>query len=198
MSSSNNTNSDNGKSSFLRRCSISDPRLDILPNFTQEKSYNPFNRVFSGILGEGNSTFSLNKGTSSDSMDNEGHQILHDIPNKPKGGTVVDIKNTSGTVPSTGLKKSATSISAFFGSSPTHSQHHHHFTTIPETEDRGLIMSTRTENTHRDAQQNISANTGSAAVTTTPKTGFFGIGFLSKPVLHSQEENYRYIMALDR
>lgn len=214
--SGSNPDSGSERPSFLRRCSISDPRLNILPNFTQE-NYNPFNRMFSGILGEG-STFSLSKGTSTESMD--GHQILQGSPpnsNNPKGGSAVNVvKHTPDTVPSTGMRKSAstanTGISSFFGTSP-----HHHFTTIPETEDqqdRGLTMSARPNNNvlaaAKDVQQQqkvIVANTNhtgsaapAAAVAASPphKTGIFGSGFLSRPVLNNQEENYRYIMALDR
>ncbi|KAF7632844.1 hypothetical protein Mgra_00007776 [Meloidogyne graminicola] len=108
------------------------------------------------------------------------------------------------------LRKSSTSIGAL---SPLQQNH---FSTILEiAEDQGLTMSTRqttpsnTPFEHKDERDNIklaplrhSATEMAASQNCVKGGGFMRIfgngGFLSKPLMHTDEENYRYIMALDR
>jgi len=94
---------------------------------------------------------------------------------------------------------------------------HHSISTIPE--DQGLMMSVRPSSGIAANALNSSGacssgarhglmESASAAINTTsspPKSalggvmgGIFGRGFFAKPVIRSDEENYRYIMALDR
>ena len=197
----------NQRGPFLRRCSISDPRLDILPKFSPDKNYNPFNRVLTGLFEGGNSQFSLNKlGASTESVD-QNHLSPNQLSSQehlcvsqqPKGSSAAELKSPPTTTAS-GLRKSATSISALFGSSPHHQQH---IPTIPESnEDQGLMMSARPSASLCEQNSNVVTSSATSAAASSPQKqsfmGIFGRGFLSKPVLHSQEENYRYIMALDR
>uniref|UniRef100_A0A914GXY2 Uncharacterized protein n=1 Tax=Globodera rostochiensis TaxID=31243 RepID=A0A914GXY2_GLORO len=208
------------RSPFLRRCSISEPHLDIVPHFVkEEKNVNPFNRVFSGLFDKG-STFSVN---STDSVDHHQHHAaaaaaaaaagslfspksdhFHDqlSPHQlTKGKSAVGMISepipfvpTAGGGPSDRLRKSATSVSALYNTSP---QATHHFPTIPEDQG-GLTMSA---GRITDTSPN-KAMMGIPGASSPPKSGFMNLfgtgGFLSRPVLHSPEENYRIIMALDR
>ncbi|KAI1725680.1 hypothetical protein DdX_02355 [Ditylenchus destructor] len=91
------------------------------------------------------------------------------------------------------------------GHSSSHNSHHN-ISTIPE--DEGLMMSVRpTAATGISAASTLTSTAGglmgsdSASATSPPRSGIFGVfgrGFFAKPVIRSEEENYRYIMALDR
>uniref|UniRef100_A0A183CCE0 VQ domain-containing protein n=1 Tax=Globodera pallida TaxID=36090 RepID=A0A183CCE0_GLOPA len=210
------------RSPFLRRCSISEPHLDIVPHFVKEekKDVNPFNRVFSGLFDKG-STFSVN---STDSVDHHHHHAaaaaaaaagslfspksdhFHDqlSPHQlTKGKSAVGMISepapfvpTAGGGPSDGLRKSATSVSALYSTSP---QATHHFPTIPEDQG-GLTMSAGRISDKSSPNKAMMGSIPGAS--SPPKSGFMNLfgtgGFLSRPVLHSPEENYRIIMALDR
>ncbi|KAL3073333.1 hypothetical protein niasHT_038690 [Heterodera trifolii] len=185
------------KPPLLRRCSMSEPHLDIVPHFLkEEKSVHPFDRVLSGLFDKG-STFSVNSTDSVDhhySAKSDRHDHLFSPANQQhltKGKSAIGMMSNSAAVaPSSAdglLRKSATSASALYSSSPQHGMTPNHFPTIPE--DQGLTMSAG-----RDKMPQATASP--------PKSGFmnfFGTGgFLSRPVTHTPEENYRLIMALDR
>ncbi|KAI1732179.1 hypothetical protein Ddc_01034 [Ditylenchus destructor] len=92
------------------------------------------------------------------------------------------------------------------GHSSSHSNIHHNISTIPE--DEGLMMSVRpTAATGISAASTLTSTAGglmgtdSVSTASPPRSGIFGVfgrGFFAKPVIRSEEENYRYIMALDR
>ncbi|KAL3071886.1 hypothetical protein niasHT_031077 [Heterodera trifolii] len=187
------------KPPLLRRCSMSEPHLDIVPHFLkEEKSVHPFDRVLSGLFDKG-STFSVNSTDSVDhhySAKSDRHDHLFSPTNQQqltKGKSAIGMmSNGAAVAPSSAdglLRKSATSASALYSSSPQHGTTANHFPTIPE--DHGLTMSAG-----RDKMPQT------AAAASPPKSGFmnfFGTGgFLSRPVTHTPEENYRLIMALDR
>jgi hypothetical protein len=79
-------------------------------------------------------------------------------------------------------------------------------------EDQGLMMSLRpkplitsTSGLHQSTIPESSGSNMSTPTTATPPVtraggvmGIFGRGFFAKPVIRNEEENYRYIMALDR
>uniref|UniRef100_A0A914L0S7 Uncharacterized protein n=1 Tax=Meloidogyne incognita TaxID=6306 RepID=A0A914L0S7_MELIC len=205
-------------SSFLRRCSISDPRLDILP----EKALNPFNRVLSGLF-DGNSAYSSKRTDSVESVEQDRHHQGNSFSTSPRDNNqqITQLHHqkeipakkttTSSTSATPILRKSSTSIGAL---SPLQ---HNHFSTILEmAEDQGLTMSARQTPTQSTTFENkneknkrelatMRSATEMAAAGTPQKCnggGFmrmFGSGgFLSKPLMHTEEENYRYIMALDR
>lgn len=68
-------------------------------------------------------------------------QIRHHFPKGNSAGKLMNIIPSSSPMPAadpSGMRKSASSVSTLFGSSP---QTAHHFPAIPETEDQGLTMS---------------------------------------------------------
>nr|CAD2195692.1 unnamed protein product [Meloidogyne enterolobii] len=190
-------------SSFLRRCSISDPRLDILP----EKALNPFNRVLSGLF-DGNSAYSSKRTDSVESVEQDRHHQGNSFSTSPRDNNqqITQLHHqkeipakkttTSSTSATPILRKSSTSIGAL---SPLQ---HNHFSTILEmAEDQGLTMSARqtpTQTTMRSATEMAAAGTPQKCNGGGFMRMFGSGGFLSKPLMHTEEENYRYIMALDR
>jgi len=86
---------------------------------------------------------------------------------------------------------------------------HHHISTIPE--DEGIMMtatragsagdSLASSSSARQLGIDASSSTGTSPQKSTFGSGLMGVfshGFFAKPVMRSKEENYRYIMALDR
>nr|CAD2196172.1 unnamed protein product [Meloidogyne enterolobii] len=124
-------------SSFLRRCSISDPPL------------NPFNRVLSGLF-DGNSAYSSKRTDSVESVEQDRHHQGNSFSTSPRDNNqqITQLHHqkeipakkttTSSTSATPILRKSSTSIGAL---SPLQ---HNHFSTILEmAEDQGLTMSAR-------------------------------------------------------
>uniref|UniRef100_A0A915CTT3 Uncharacterized protein n=1 Tax=Ditylenchus dipsaci TaxID=166011 RepID=A0A915CTT3_9BILA len=192
--------------------------------YYQSQCFNSFHHVLSGLI-EGNSSLKVNKqglGASTDTVDSRAAMPSSpDLTLKaPAGGldrnrSAVQLSNfdPESTTDSNNPGNQPNSnthwpLSHHFSHLNTgqHSSSHHNISTIPE--DQGLMMSVRpTSGLAANALNSTglmdtasSAMAGNSA-SSPPRSGVFGVfgrGFLAKPVIRSDEENYRYIMALDR